>query len=539
MNSVGFCVSAQNETIPEALAIFTDRDFCVSGDTIWFKVWQPEQLENFGNIVHVQLDSKSNNLISIVAVKSENGWAQGFLSIPDSLSTGQYFITAFLNAQRNLAELETESKSLLVYNRFEERVEKMELINEDGFKKNKGNNLIVNIKTDKEKYLTREKVSVEISANANSEIKNAIVKATFIDPLSAETGGKYKFKQQNINPDIPNFVENDGLLLNGKVTDKNGVAQTNALVLLTIGSKQPYFDYYVLNEKGDFHFYVKNALGNGTVVLQVVSNNQREYFIQLESNFLVRSEITEGHIKTLNHEQIEFVNASINANFTQKLFNSTLPVQNVDFEMPPRFSVPFYGMPTRHVVPDEFIDLPDFQEISREILPGVQYRIRNGEATIRLINSTYRMFFEEEPLRLINGIPVFKNDFFVNLKSTDINYIDIVTTERIFGDLVFKGVLSVSLYNKSNAWLAQQPNIFQFNVDFIQPPKIPDYSVQNGLAENQPDLRQVFLWKFLNPFSIENVDFSLSDRKGIVEISVEGFTEENEFFKSSKLIEIK
>ena len=191
------------------------------------------------------------------------------------------------------------------------------------------------------------------------------------------------------------------------------------------------------------------------------------------------------------------------------------------------------------MIPDEFIDLPDFQEISREILPGVQYRSKNDETTIRILNNSYRMFFEDEPLRLINGIPVFKNDFFKNLKSTDINFIDIVKTERIFGDLIFKGVLAVSLYDKSNSWLAQQTNVFQFKVDFIQLTKMPGYSVQNKLHENQPDMRQVFLWEILESDSPDNTDFFLSDRKGIVEISVEGFTAENEFFKSSKLIKIK
>jgi hypothetical protein len=139
---------------------------------------------------------------------------------------------------------------------------------------------------------------------------------------------------------------------------------------------------------------------------------------------------------------------------------------------------------------------------------------------------------------LINGIPVFKNDFFKNLKSTDISFIDIVKAERIFGDLIFKGVLSVSLYDKSNSWLAQQPNVFQFNVDFIQTAKTPNYEIQNNLHKNQPDMRQVFLWEILKEGQVD-YGFNLSDRKGTVEITVEGLTTDDEFFKSSKLIEIK
>jgi hypothetical protein len=344
---------------------------------------------------------------------------------------------------------------------------------------------------------------------------------------------------QNSNLHIPDFIESDGILLSGKVTDINGIAQSDALVILSIGGTQPYFDYYVLGENGDFHFFLKDAFASTDVVLQVVSNSIKQYHIQLESNNLVRNESGQVQNEILNQEQVDFINTAINAKFAQKLFNPSLPVKSSNCEIPARFTSPFYGPPTDHVIPDEFIDLPDFQEISREILPGLQYRLKNEEVTFRLINTSYRIFFEEEPLRLINGIPVFKNDLFVNLKSTDISYIDIVKSERIYGDLVFKGVLSVSLYDKSNSWLAQQPNIFEFNVNFLQPDLKPGYMNEKNTNPKHPDMSQTCFWDLLKTNSLNNVGFTLSDRKGKVEISVEGFTGENEFFKTSTTIEVK
>ena len=529
---------AQNNIKRKMPVLFTDRDFCVSGDTVWVKVFQPEELENLGNIIHVQLDGKNNHLISSIAIKTVNNTARGFISIPDSLSTGQYFISAFFNAQRNIAVMETSVKSLFVFNRFEDRVEEIELKTPNSREKDIINNSAININTDKIEYLTRENVALNIDINSGYKIKNAIVRATLADPLTQETEIENKFRLQSSNSDITDFTENDGILLNGKVTGKNGELTANALVLLTIGGEQPYLDYYVLNENGDFHFYIKNAFGNGNVFLQVVSNSDGQFIIQLENNFMVRAETNQFYLKTLNIKQTDFINTSINASLTNKIFNPELDTQKAKFEMPQRFSTPFYGKPDQHVIPDEFIDLPDFQEISREILPGVQYRSKNDEITIRIINNSYRWFFEDEPLRLINGIPVFKNDFFKNLKSTDISFIDIVKTERIFGDLIFKGVLSVSLYDKSNSWLAQQPNVFQFNVDFIQTEKKPNYLRPDKLQENQPDMRQVFLWEEMEEGPTD-FGFSLSDRKGTVEITVEGLTANDEFFKSSKLIEIK
>jgi len=533
-----FHAISQNVEKQQYPKLFTDRDYCISGDTVWFKVWLPTSAENNGNIVRIQLIGKSNNLISGVAAQSFNGWAEGFIAVPDSLSTGQYFATAFLNSQRNIEELELEGKSLLVYNRFAENITEMEIFQPNEIHQTVVNQ-VIDINTNKEKFLPGEKVEVNIELKQQIDLKWLVVKATLIDPFAAEIKGIYKFKMESLNPDIPGFPENDGLLLSGKVTDISGINQSNALVTLSVGKVQPFFDYYFLGENGDFHFFLKDAFGNTDVVLQVVSKSNKEYFVQLENNFLLQKNLISGKKTVLKQEQAEFISTAMKANFAHRLFNPFITVQPEIFEMSSRFSMPFYGQPTIHVIPDEFIDLPDFREISREILRGFQYRVKNDEITFRMLNRTQKLFFEEEPLCLINGIPVFNNDLFTRLKSTDISYIDLVQSERIFGDLILKGVLEVSLTDKSNSWMANQPNIFQFNVSFLQPARKPGYFVQQNLNKNQPDMRQVYYWELLDVDSLKNIGFNLSDRKGKIEITVEGFTRNNEFFQSSKTIEVK
>jgi hypothetical protein len=96
---------------------------------------------------------------------------------------------------------------------------------------------------------------------------------------------------ESLNQNIPIFPENDGLLLSGKVTDVNGIFQSNTVVTLSAGKDQPYFDYYFLGENGYFHFFLKDAVGNADVVLQVVSKSKKEYFIQLENNFLLQKNL--------------------------------------------------------------------------------------------------------------------------------------------------------------------------------------------------------------------------------------------------------
>lgn len=529
---------AKNEDDANKLYLYTDRNYCLSGDSLWFKVWLPENVENSTNVVRMQLNSSAGNVVASVACKGKNQWAEGFMYIPDSLSSGVYYVLAFVNQQRNAPNLQLGGKTLFIYNRFEDGIFEMNVPKPELVKNQVNNTDIVGITLNKLEYNKREKVDGTI--NVKAEIIHATLSAKIVDPLAESNGGNIKFSVVNSEEFIPDFAEKDGVLLSGKVSSlEDNIPQENKLVLLSISTEPPYFDYCVSDEYGGFNFFLPNASGTANVVLQAIGTTNEELLITTEANTLTQNSVVETEPKILSQQQSEFIKDVVQANFMSKLFKpSKISVSN-SFEMPQLFSLPFYGKASKRIIPDEFIDLPNFKEISRELIHGVQYRIRNDEPTLRLLNNDQRHFFENEPLRLLNGIPIFKNSLLNNLKSTDINYIDVVEAERIFGDLIFTGVFAVSLHNKSNSWLTQQPNIFQFNYNCLQPDKRIGYTGKPKVEINEPDMRQNYLWEILNNTEGSNFSFYLSDLSGRIEITVEGLTKNKVVFKTSKIIEVK
>ena len=360
-----------------------------------------------------------------------------------------------------------------------------------------------------------------------------------IDPLANEISGQYTNVAKNTSDINLSIIEKDGFLLKGKVTDETGNLQNGVLVILSIGVEPPYFDYYFIGENGKFYFYLQNAFGKIRVVLQVVSENSKKYFIQLQNNSLSLQKDYQTELKKLTIEQTDFIYTAIQSSFVNKLFHPVPQILSSNFDFPQKFQVPFYGTKSERVIPSEFYELKSFEEISREILPGVQYREKENEISIRLVNNSQRRIFENEPLRLLNGIPVFNNQLLAELKTEEIDYIDFVKEERIFGDLVLKGVLSVMLYDKTNTWLARQTNVYQFDIDMIQQYKSPAYYGKITKNKTSPDIRQVFLWNSFEKDLPGEFNFDLSDRKGKVEIEISGYTIDNEFFKSSKIITVR
>lgn len=517
--------------------LYTDRDYCLSGDTVWFKVYVPEQLQQQSNVVRVQFSNVRGSVISSIAVKSEQSWAEGFLHVPDSASSGVYSIMAFLNVQRQDKFQELEAKTVFVYNRFSEDIKEIEVPEDHNFLQSQNNPSAIEILTPKKIYRTREKVNGSVRIKSDN-ISNAVLSVKVVDPLANKHGGYVKAKLELENEFIPSFAEKDGVLISGKILNKEGVPQKNVLTLLSISSEPPYFDYYLSDEQGSFHFFLKQSLGKADVVLQAIDDSGNEFEIVPKINSLQTKTLNTA-TKVLNPEQESFIENMVQANFIHKLFYASKIGTPKYFEMPPRYDVPFYGEATKRVVPNEFFDLPDFREISRELLVGVQYRTRNDNATIRLVNRDQSRFFDEEPFRLLNGIPIFKNSLYRDLKSTDIAYIDIVEEERIFGDLRFQGVFAISLYDKSNAWIAQQPNIIQVEIPCLQQYRFPAYANHSEKTEIEPDFRQNFLWKELPETGSVDFQLQLSDVKGVVEIVVEGHTKTNEYFKTSKLIQVQ
>lgn len=519
------------------LHVFADRNSCISGDTLWFKVWVPSDFKPFGNVVHVQLDNEKGNLVASVAVKSHKGFAEGFIPVPDSLSTGLFYLSSFLNAQRGEAEIRSMGKLLYVYNRFAENINQMPIPDSETFEKVLHETNGLNINLDQTSFTNRDKVDVNVRVPDN--ILFAVVKARIVDPFASANSGFIKFSLSGADSAIPVFTENNGVLISGKVSENDNIPESRELVLLSITGEPPYFDYYYSEPEGDFHFFLKDAVGHANVILQTEGTSEKEYTISSEVNALKRTEQIKLDTVFLKPAEFEFIENSLKNAFFTKLFNPASIIGNLYFNMPMAFEMPFYGFPTRRVVPEEFFDLPDFKEISRELLHGVQYRTRNDEASLRILNQDLGAYFDNEPLRLLNGIPIFKNSFFTSLKSTDISYIDIIQSERIFGDLHFNGVLSVLLNNQSNLWLAQQTNIFQFEIPCLQEAKKVGYANQPTTSVTSPDVRQNYLWQIIASGADSDFSFYLSDLKGRVEVSVEGVTNTNQVFKSSKIIEVK
>ena len=521
--------------------IFTDRDHVISGDTVWFKASVNRQEDFHGNVVHMQLSDKSNQLVSSVATKSMNGWAGGYILIPDSLQTGVYFLSAWRKSIQLTKNIPVMYKSLFVYNRFqqsygeayvpagENRLNVLEFGQQ------------VPIFTGQQTYKTRDRVNATINLSdlKQAGVSEVVIRAALVDEVALKYGGRFSGTAESFPFESSPYVEKDGLILSGRIYNaETGASPEKMLVMMSLKNDPLFFDYDFTGTDGRFHFFLKDAEGTGEIILQLVSDAKNGWAVVMDNHQLLLKGQVEPDLINLPEEQSRVISGQVKNAFYSRLFSNTMKGPGDVYHLPAGFSTPFYGSGYREVIPAEFDYLPDFQEISRELLPNVQFRYRNDEITIRILNQKAKMFFESEPLRLISGIPVFDNRILAGLSTNEIDKIHYVTEDRVFGDLRFNGVLAVYHKEKTDNWLVPHPGMFIFKLNFLQP-------VHNGQVapslqqENIPDFRTVFFWQKVETGAPAAVDFILSDVRGDIEISVEGITPDGQVRKTSKIISVK
>jgi len=532
---------AQTGNPDTGLFLFTDREFCVSGDTVWFAVFLKNG-QSKSNVVHVQLADAGNHIIGTVMKKSAGNMAEGYIQVPDSLSSGVCFLSAFFYQHLSEAGREVEKKSLFVYNRFQRDLTDFLVPAPENNLKEIGVVPQLKIKAKKRKCKVRDKVTAELLLGNISpdEMAQVIVKATLVDDLSRQGGGRFLARSAASPMVVPEFEEKDGFILGGKVTQTDsGETPEKAVVFLSLPENPRFLDYYVTGDDGHFYFFLENSVGVGEVVLQAISENGTELKTNVEFSMQQIQQPVTLQKQTLKQQQIDFMNALTDAGFIKRLFQDDYIIPPHEFSMPARFSIPVYGHPQRKVDPDEFYELNNFREISRELLPGVQYRTRQGKTTIRMLNWNENAYFETEPFKLINGVPVFKNRLFASLGSTEVDQIEYAMEDRLFGDLRFTGILALYLKDSSNRWMAHQPGFMQHSVPLLQPEIKQESQLNPESEEHIPDLRTVYFWQLMKTGRNQKIEFFLSDIKGKVEIAVEGVTREGRIFKHSEIIEVK
>jgi hypothetical protein len=514
----------------ESIHFFTDRDLYVSGETLLLKVFAPVTEQS--GIVNINLYNNRGKKITGIILEVINHQADGFIYLPDSLSSGSYLVQCSTRTDNILI-----SKVLYVANRFKGLPESDSYSQpSDGLPVKE--NQIQHMQVDGIEKEYKPRVKGHATIHLPDELLSKIEGNLSISVSGVIPG----FTSATFKHETPSKVSllavKEGIILEGKVTDlKTTQPFKNAVVYLSIPDSIPGFQYYITGEDGRFYFQLGKYYGKIPVVIQCYTTEKSRLLkISINNPDSLQIEMVKFETSPFPSGFRKSVEKNTDAVTFRKIFNqqeiTIQPVPSIKKDL-----YPFYGVPSNIVDPQLFIDLPNFNEISKELLPGVKYRNYNRIPSLQVFNATRLFFFEEMPLLLLDGIPILDINVIKDMGSKDIDKIEICQSERFYGDLTFPGVVAIYTSKADYTRVPESDDLIKLNLDVIQPPATLNMpSIQ--LLED-PDLRQVLLWKpSLKPEPTIALDFQTSDVEGSYKLVIRGKTTDGSIFYKEQFFEV-
>jgi len=562
------------KSFKEELYISTDRDIYMPGEEVWFKVYKINGLthspSDISKVVYLELLDKNNFPLRQLKVKTDlSSGSSGFV-LPDNISSGNYLIRAYTNWMKNFSPDLFFYKTLSVINPFEsidhlklptadtvDWQSKFLIIDDKGTRIREksvlGENsegLTYTVTIDKPEYTPREKVKISISATDRSgnpvetDMSVSVAKSAIVSQSGNSGFNGFYLNNGIVAVDSePRYLpELEGHLISGnirmKVTDEP--LKNIDLSLAYIG-KTARCQFTKTDNNGQFNFVVRGS-GMNEIVIQPLSSDITGYYVELNQSFSASFSNFKPSPFFLDSSKIVQIN---NAIVSMQIQNIYEPFRQ-NSEVALKTSVPdFYGRPENTIKMSDYIELTSVREVVKEIIPNVYTLKQNGKYDFKLINKFRGQPFENKPLILVDGVPIYDFEKVLSINSKEIERVDVINTRYFFSENIFDGIVSFITKKGNLSALEFDNSIFRQVYEGCQIPNnfySPDYNTSVLKESRIPDYRNTLFWK-PDLHTMKNgkaeIEFYTSDEKAEYTIVVEGISNDGRTGLSRTSVNVK
>jgi hypothetical protein len=338
--------------------------------------------------------------------------------------------------------------------------------------------------------------------------------------------------------------ENQDFIISGYVLNKTNEPMPQVCVYLSAPDSFVNLKYCYSDSNGRFFFRLNKSYDNKNLVFQIKEGNNGNIKLAIEDKYndeKAKPAFTSGIPAGIREFMIRSRTISlVNKIYKPALFK-VLPDTNPD-QSGNKYS--FYGMPDDIIIPADYSELINFNEIAKNILPGIFYNKTGNSYRIRTVDLGSQIINPSEAMVFINNIPFPDPVFISKLDTRQIKKIELKKNHLLYGDLDIYGIVSITAHQKNTYALDAShtslvyPNAVN-DVRIVLPG--PDYAGNISIDENIPDFRQTLYWdpeiKLTNGQAV--IEFYTSDIKGIYTVELEGITSQGIPLSGHTYIEVK
>ena len=551
------------EKLPdEKVVLFTDRDYYLSGDQLWFDAFlflDGELSSDWSKVLYLELYNDQKEPLIQQKYAIENGRATGVLDIPENAGTGHYYLRGYTQYQRNfpVEKLFTKVVSIVNPNNQPSSIHAPVLTPDSlRVKKSMGealgsSSVHLNLILDKKEYLPRGKVDLTIDAELHAELVLTVRKkgtghdsedvASFlsINPWLAQAYSRsgvleYPDGNDNLSENPINSLdwipEMKGLTLSGKIRNKlTGHPVPNEYCITSVLGKEAQIHLAKTNAEGEFIFSYHDLEDEKDIYISVLGDQLQDYQLLVNKDFSTYFPAIEPIpflYDSSRHSLFEalYINQQIGYSFDSDDKQLAYPKPD---PVHPSFNL---GAPDIHLEMKDFIYIPTMIEVFRELVPLVSVRGRPGNRKLNIYDNVSFTDYDS-PLVLLDHVPVSDIDMLLKIEPALLNTIEVYYSEYLLGDHSFGGIISLRTSKEDFAGYKWTDQSVFVNYKTIQIPKTFQYSEyldSGSYSDRKPNFSTLLYWYPGIHLKGKPLRFTFytSDHLSDYEVVVRGFTRE-------------
>jgi hypothetical protein len=348
------------------------------------------------------------------------------------------------------------------------------------------------------------------------------------------TQGWRKFKWddvlQNADPVFEYIPEWTGHLIHARITDRaSGQPLENQGVYLAGPGIKSQLAGCVSNKNGQLLFDLPHLLGSNVIVLQAENRTDSNYRIDVSNPF--SEKYSAGYYPSFKmnstlKSDLQFYNIGTqvqNVYLLSNLIKLKAPVYSD--------STSFYGEPDKKFFLDDYTRFNTMEEVVREYITGLSVHRGKDRFTFRMMNDPQKLYFDQDPLIVLDGVPIFDATEVMSLDPLKIKKIEIVNRKFFLGSVVASGIFALYSYNNDMAGLQMNSHALILDYEGLQLQRefySPKYDPSQTSSKRLPDFRNVLAWEpniVIGKSGEAEINFYSSDRKGKYVGVVEGINQ--------------
>lgn len=435
--------------------------------------------------------------------------------------------------------------------------------------KKPANLLNIRTETDKQDYVPKEKVQLNIHAGLpvktnysisvyqtdsdineeesiisslwlSSELKGKIENVAWYlkDPTGDATDnlmlthGWRRFKWENIfgqePPSINYPPELEGHIISGRMYNSlTGDGVENGQAYLSIPGQHGQFYTSSSHKGGKINFFTRNFYSGNEIIVQTDARTDSLLQVAIYSPF--SDEFSSWYPAQFNEQpsQKSLLERSIamqvnNAFQARKLNKQKLTSQ-------PSFS--FYHQPDKVYKLDDYVRFTTMEEVLREYVTEISVSLRKKNYYLRVLDNKVGQFSERAPLILLDGVPLFDDgNAIIKTDPIKIQRLELILTAYTYGKNSFSGIASFYSYKGDLAGYQLPATALVLDYESLQTNRefySPMYEGDHTGFSRSPDYRTTLLWSGTNVTDARGqatMSFFTSEVKGKYVVDIQSIT---------------